>query len=261
MGRKPRWNEGSLTQGVIEVKLSHWKWFSEYVNQELLDYTTFIYRGQSDATWPLQPTLDRLVTSPTSTVRGQHLKCFRLSARGRRGPNPPRIDDDNGWWALGQHHGLATPLLDWTESPFVALYFAIEGMRSLQSRNCAVWAVSQEMIQENNARIEADVNAKPIDGRKPIIEVVRPMSDENARLVSQRGLFTRSPNNMDIEQWVRRFNAPSNTMELIKISVPRRDADDCLRYLNRMNINRSTLFPDLEGASLYCNMELKITNY
>ena len=48
---------------------------------------------------------------------------------------------------------------------------------------------------------------------------------------------------------------------LIKIVFPKTGAKDCLRYLNRMNINHATLFPDLYGASQFCNMEQQIPKY
>lgn len=228
----------------------------------MLDYTNYIYRGHGNSSWKLEPTLDRIVSSPTSFKRQEHLHKFKFSVRGRRGDHPSTIDNENGWWALGQHHGLATPLLDWTESPFVALYFAMVSAWKETGGSCCVWALSQGTVQLLSLRIDNDDSIDDVDDRKPVVELVRPMSDENARLVNQRGLFTRGPNNVPLEEWIQEHSDDkSPAWSLIKITIPKAGAEDCLRYLNRMNINHATLFPDLYGASQFCNFDLEIAEY
>lgn len=93
---------------------------------------------------------------------------------------------------------------------------------------------------------------------------VRPLSDENSRLVSQRGLFTRSNTTLSIEEWVE-VNHPiddENSLILIKFPIPDVERTKCLQLLNRMNINPLSLFPDLSGASQYCKLlaKLRATN-
>ncbi|PKG72877.1 hypothetical protein CXF86_20985 [Shewanella sp. GutCb] len=168
---------------------------------------------------------------------------------------------DNDWWALGQHHGLLTPLLDWSESPFVAFYFAIAKALELKSKNCSVFCLFQHSVKEINDKINKDNNIKTINGHKPTIKIFKPLSDENDRLVSQRGLFTRGPNNVDIEDWFKTYQEDSKYMDVIKFIIPCENLGDAMAYLNRMNINPSTLFPDLSGASQYCNFSIDINNY
>lgn len=261
MARQARWNEGPLNNGVIEVNLTSWKYFSDYINQRLLDYTGYVYRGQGNSEWKLEPTIDRLIKDPTSAERAALLQKFKYETRGRRGANPALLENENDWWALGQHHGLMTPLLDWTESPFVALYFAAESATKEKSKELSVYALSQNIVNMHNKRIKENNDVALINNRKPTVKIVRPLSDENSRLVNQRGLFTRAPNNIDMEAWIQKNSKSTDRMELIKITIPASEIENCLRYLNRMNINHSTLFPDLLGASEYCNQYLKIKKY
>lgn len=266
MARPPRWEAEKFSKGVQEFKLSSWKYFSDFINQQLVSYTTYVYRGHGDSRWKLEPTLDRVILHPTSYKRQEHIERFMLETRGRRGPNPASMRDENDWWALGQHHGLATPLLDWTESPFVALFFAMSKASELSSKSVTVFAIAQIAIDARNKMIKADDAVPLVNKQKPTVKIVRPLSDENSRLVSQRGLFTRGPNNIDIESWITTHQVVGRekSIELMKITIPvggEKDIRDCLRYLNRMNINHSTLFPDLAGASDYCNLHLSIPQY
>src|SRR5207245_11317339 len=94
------------------------------------------------------------------------------------------------------------------------------------------------------------------------IEFVRPMSDENPRLISQGGVFSRGPDGQDLETWIRaNFKGEQDGYILMKILIPDADRESCLRSLNRMNINHLSLFPDLYGAAKFCNTSSEITKY
>jgi hypothetical protein len=256
-----RWKH-SFHDGVQLAELKSWEFFDDYVREEMLDFRQYVWRGQASADWLLEPTLDRILRSSgtlsSDKVRDDHLRRFKYATRGRRGQHPPVIATENEWWALGQHHGLATPLLDWTRSPFVAAYFAFLGDENNGANRRAIWGISQTSVTKKSKEIAASHTGA---GRAPIIEFVEPQSDENARLVNQNGLFTRGPDGKDLEAWIV-DNFPDDTMRrLIKLTIPEADRTVALRSLNRMNINHLSLFPDLFGASKFANLDLRIKNY
>ncbi len=254
MAKPKRWTETEKSHGILYVKLQSWNYFFDYIREEMLNYRDYIWRGQRCSDWLLEPTLDRVLKKKSKreqkSIVNEHLDNFKFATRGRRGTTPHRINHDNDWWALGQHYGLFTPLLDWTSSPFLASYFAFIDIGLDQTRNRAIYALSTELTNGNNA-------ANP-----PDLEFLRPLSDENYRLVSQGGLFTRGPVGVDIEHWVKNYYPAENDDYIfLKITVPNSNRKNVLKSLNRMNINHLSLFPDLFGSSKFCNMDLEISNY
>ncbi len=79
------------------------------------------FRGQANSNWGLQPGVARNSGHLDDEVT--MLKQFMRDAVNRTSLRPM-----GGWeWlALGQHHGLPTRLLDWSEHPLVGLFFACE---------------------------------------------------------------------------------------------------------------------------------------
>ncbi|MBE3143288.1 MAG: FRG domain-containing protein [Planctomycetes bacterium] len=256
------WKAGDTVDGVVEVEADSWNGFVSYVQDELANYRAYIFRGQREPEWQLVPSIDRI--QGLAALRNDTLSTFKNASRGRRGASPASLTDDE-WWALGQHYGLRTPLLDWTASPFVAAFFAFLTKRDISALPKAriVYAIARQQIAKKKAEIERDAPGTFLTGTDAI-EILSPQVDDNNRLVSQRGYFTKSLGvHIEIEAWIRKWFRGNTGGIMIKILIMEQDheRDIFLRFLNRMNINHLSLFPDLDGASRYCNMELEIEDY
>jgi hypothetical protein len=136
------------------------EWPLQVTDDSMISSGDVIFRGHSDQTWKLWSKLERsLVTEGTNTdgttrlfakreTKGlawyddycaEILDRFRRFSRGMPGTYAGMPDDE--LWALGRHHGLLTPLLDWTESPYVAAYFAFEQYRHDYERGSRIRSV------------------------------------------------------------------------------------------------------------------------
>ena len=173
-----RSTESSFKKGVGELHLPDWRNFVAYIHETVTDVPDFVWRGQRSEAWLIEPGLERefrtLGVEPASErgeiLRFTHLQRFKLSTRGRLDPRDleerllaptpdyqdgrgehetedaplgpsPAEREENNWWAVGQHYGLKTPLLDWSTSPYVAAFFAFSEVtpKSERSRGRAIY--------------------------------------------------------------------------------------------------------------------------
>ena len=107
----------------------------EYINKAntLIDSGFFTFRGQSSSSWSLEPGIIRKAKR-TYTGIGQSGLLFRLSVdhviqllkKARSYGYFMEEECDLNILAILQHYGAATPLLDFSYDPLVALYFACQ---------------------------------------------------------------------------------------------------------------------------------------
>lgn len=251
---------------IPSCRLKSWEEFDDIVKHYCENDLegNYVFRGQKHYKWQLEPTLDRLVDGAvTNNIAQKQLSNFKLSTRGRLN-DKSILDTESELWALGQHHGLATPLLDWSLSPYVALFFAFEGADEAawvdKNENCnnhsrSIYILNKEFIQD------LDEAQSLMDGRD--LKIVEPSIDDHGRLVNQAGLFTFSPYGETLESALEKHLSDSGVdlddaqeiaKYICKIHIPNKNArSPCLKKLRKMNIHHASLFPDLIGASGYCN--------
>lgn len=107
---------------------------SAFAFLELLasDDHNFIFRGHSNESYLLDTTYKRHTTRPIEGDGAEDLKMMIEAFRGglaKLGLNPIPGSSNQDWLEYGRHHALPTPALDFSYSPYVALFFAFDGKK------------------------------------------------------------------------------------------------------------------------------------
>ncbi len=229
-------------------KFSSWDDFTDKMAGPT--YKGWAFRGQADSTWRLMSTLGRYLNAYIAEKHweDQEERINRLFQRKAHLflTHIPDPADTFQWLALMQHHGAPTRLLDFTWSPYVAAFFALERA----TKEGVVWALNPKRLVNITETLE-----KFLDGSLPgAIGFGEPFV-LNGRLIAQSGTFvvTRKVGT-PIEDVVCAF--PEDT--LVKLQLP---ADSIraagMRTLFMMNITNATLFPDLDGLARSLAYELE----
>lgn len=258
-----------------------------------------IYRGHGSVDWPLASHFERWLDSkkegnPERNLREMFaegaFEKFRTSYLGpfmqlaRRLPNvklPPKENTD-AWLALGRHHGLVTPILDWTRSPYIAAYFAaIETFKlaaeehrlfvaekngaTVAKKNCAdfksaVTGFGGGLVPPHKPFAIWALACRPDTFVKDEFRIFDSTDFRNERLHAQQGLFTVLTHDVhvDLENYLASRKIGG---ELEKFVIPGQDAGTAIHDLNLMGINNAALFPDLAGAADQANMSGVRFNY
>jgi hypothetical protein len=130
---------------------------------------------------------------------------------------------------LARHHGLRSPLLDWTESPYIASYFAYNSNRG--NTPARVWVLDRAKLS-NVGVYPADVDL--IDDRA--------LLRFNRRALQQRSAFLRVNS-------VRARLESLISAALFAYDLPGADRRRALTDLDIMNINGTSLFDDFDGVA------------
>jgi hypothetical protein len=248
----------------------------------------WIFRGQASSEWPLTSSLERCTPPDQSRddVERQLAGGFRRRAHNHLdAAKMPRTPGE--WLVLMQHYGAPTRLVDFTESPFVAAYFAFEEQGPPGVERCAVWAVSAAWCDFNLTLIAERKSGlfgrtyqtireealkrgdlKKFVGRNVeayligfhIAHLVEAAATSNESLMvaafqpdrlSERMLAQRGiflwPGRVDAT-FMENLAAMENAADgLRQFVIPTTERGRALEQLRKMNITRSSLFPGFEG--------------
>lgn len=198
------------------------------------------------------------------------LSRFKRQARNYELNYVPTDDDALGWLSLLQHYGAPTRLLDWTRSPFVACFFALEAARN----EAAIWAIDHVWLR-NRAwdvlkgawpeQVVKDISSRG-NGEGLVLHVllekfsglmaprpprfVMPIepSIANPRVAMQHGLFTFPADitSSFMENLAAQADADA-PHRIVKICLQSEWRAEVLFELFQNNISRASLFPGLDG--------------
>jgi hypothetical protein len=218
------------------------------------------FRGQSDISWNLFPGLFRFKDEPSES---NLLTRFKQSAALLVDKSPK---DDFDWLFLMQHYGVPTRLLDWTESPLTALYFAIDDI-AFDEIDSALWVLKP--IELNKiAKISSDEKnyipsfddeylqnydvSKMNSIRKVAFSPVATIATRNnPRIQAQLGVFTiHHLDKKPIEDFC-------NNNEVFKYKIPSAAKLNLRKELDLLSVNKFSLFPEIASIGELLKKKLK----
>lgn len=229
--------------------------FIDSLEADFADYNGSVwYRGQSNASYKLLPSYLRKDTIAPETSL---LSAFKQNAIMLTERQPATSFE---WMFLMQHYGVPTRLLDWSESPLVALYFALERINN--DLDSVVWALKPTELNKN-ANLNPDTepffipsfddevvrDSYSIDKltNGPATLVLKPIATiatrNNARIQAQLGVFTIHHREKNPIEEI------GSGEHVFKYIIKKESKQNIFKQLSLLGINKFQLFPELSSIT------------
>jgi FRG domain len=235
--------------------------FADAWHEGLLRHRSdFVYRGEASTAAQLVTSLQRL-GGDYAEVERHLLRNFRKYARATDVPR----DSLWHWLAVAKHRALATRLLDWTFSPYVALHFATAYPRDF-GKDGLIWMVDfvktnrllpkrlrEALEREGMNAMSADL----LDTHAPTLGDFDRLGDDfvvffeppalDERIVNQYALFSLMPSpHARMDEWLEQ--RPGLARRVILPAELKWEVRD---KLDQANITERVLFPGLDGLATW----------
>jgi FRG domain len=222
------------------------------------------FRGQSDATWALRPSMYRYspLRRPIRAVEDEIRQEFIVRAPSLGLERPLNSWE---WYFLMQHCGAPTRLLDWTESALIALFFAVKSRKAKNDTDAAVWILEPWELNKSVVNIAEVVapaaesgmvvkhadrykdwlperysNTKSLKKKFPV--AIYP-THFSRRISSQRSCFTIHGSDLNgFDHLPIKFRP-----YLIRVIIPGDKRYAIEKSLSVAGVDEVTIFPDLDG--------------
>ena len=283
-----------MVEGIIEKKLGDFQKFEEWLDEQQLLDSNVLYRGHADSTWELEstlrrhqltlfhkrsPSLDFPISEYTNVTKS--LQAIVETHTDQRFDNTTGCDSfptpteplSFRYAVYLRHHGLPSPLLDWSSSPYVAAYFAyIDAPNRIETKNgngndeshVAIYV----MRPPTHPYKDRVAGAESLPGEEagirywpnPVKGETRHYDQQSAYTTAQRYIqYPEEKTGVDcygsheyilrnfpqeLEPGTNRVTPDKAIGDAIcwRVTIPQHERDSVLQRLDRMNINAYTLF-------------------
>lgn len=233
---------------VVPHRCANWSEFKEWATRARDKSDAAIFRGHGSNRFRLKTTLHRAGRHRLERYCTETLLQFRSKAEAVLGMRINMSDGEDYSMLLGlaQHHGLPTPLLDWTSSPYIAAFFAFaDALESAESRpndsHVRIYGITRDFLVSNSP------NPVMVAFSVPYVASLSISARNNPRLYAQQGQFLVT-NVADVEHYLCSIEKNTGRKIIIAADVPIACVSEALEDLQFMGLTAATMFPGLDGV-------------